>query len=190
MQTGAFNQPAHHHHGAGSNGGAAVGDHAGIGRGHGNVVVVDADGLGGDLREHGVCALAEFGVRHQHAHFAVGSYIHAGKRIQDALAGARKAGAVIESSDADAALDRAGGIFAGEPRSAIVIVAFSKGALEQLIHDDRLAHQLFCRSRVAGVEKVFSPEFKGIDAEAAAISSMWRSRAKMAWGAPKPRNAP
>jgi hypothetical protein len=57
-----------------------------------------AEGFGGNLRENGVGALAEFGVGYQDAHFAFGDYIDAGERIEIALAGAGEAGAVKEGA--------------------------------------------------------------------------------------------
>jgi hypothetical protein len=106
----AFDQAANNHHSARGDRRAAVWNQAGIGRGHRDVVVVDADGFGRNLREHGICALAEFSVRHQYAHLALRRNVDAGQRIQDAFAGTREAGAVIEAGDADAALDGTGWI--------------------------------------------------------------------------------
>ena len=65
---------------------SAVGDDAGVGRGHDDIVVFDAEDFSGDLREHGVGALAEFGAGDQHAHFAVGGNVDAGERIEIAFA--------------------------------------------------------------------------------------------------------
>ncbi len=70
-----------------------------------NIGVVDAERLGGNLSENGVGALAELGVRDQHAHLAFGRDVHAGQRIEIHLARAGEARAVIEGGDAQAALD-------------------------------------------------------------------------------------
>ena len=83
LQAGALNQPADDHRRARSDGRAAVGNDAGVGRRHGDIVVIDAEGFGGNLREDGVGALAKLGARHQHAHFAFGRDVDAGQRIQD-----------------------------------------------------------------------------------------------------------
>ena len=56
-------------------------------------------------------------------------------------------------------------ILARESRAPGVIVALAKCAIEQLIHDDRLAHQLFGCGRIAVVEKVSAPQLDRIDAE-------------------------
>ena len=50
-------------------------------------------------------------------------------------------------------------------RAPGVVVALLKRAIEQLIHDHRLAHQLFGGGGVAGVQKVSAPQFERIDAE-------------------------
>src|SRR5208337_2831827 len=89
----------------------------------------------------------------------------ASERIQNAFARAGEAGAMIETGDADAALDWAGRIFDRETRPASVIVALLQDAFEQLIHDQRFTHHLFGRGCVAGVEEVSSPQFQRIDAE-------------------------
>ena len=105
LQTGALNEAADNHGSAGGNRGSAVGDDGGVRRGHDYVVVADAEGLCGDLCEDGVGALAELGAGDEHADFVFWRYIHAGKRIEIALAGAGESRAVIECGDADAALD-------------------------------------------------------------------------------------
>jgi hypothetical protein len=65
--------------------GPLLGTSAGIRRSHCDVVVADADSLGGNLREHSVCALAKFRVRYQHAHFAFGRNVHSGQRIRECV---------------------------------------------------------------------------------------------------------
>jgi hypothetical protein len=87
------------------------------------------------------------------------------ERIQNAFAGAGEAGAVIETGKADSALDGAGWVFAREAFAAGVIVTLFENAIEQLVHDQRLAHYLFGCGCVAGVEKILSPQFNRIDAD-------------------------
>ncbi len=130
-----------------------------------HIVVADADGLSSNLREHGVCALAKFGARYQHAHFSVRRYIDAGERIQIALAGAGESRAVIKRGDAHAALDWIGPIVAGKLRALGIVIAFRKSAIEQLIHDYGLAHHLFGCGGVAIVEKVSAPQLDRIEAD-------------------------
>ncbi len=86
LRCGPLDQAANDHRGARGDGGPAVGNDAGVARRHDHIAVVDTDGLGRDLRENGVGALAEFGARYEHADFALGGYVDAGKRIQIALA--------------------------------------------------------------------------------------------------------
>ena len=57
------------------------------------------------------------------------------------------------------------GIFAGKSRALGVVIALRERAIEQLIHDHRLAHQLFGRIGVALVQEIPAPQLHGIDAD-------------------------
>ena len=104
---GAFDEFADDHGGAAGDGGAGVGDACGVGLGDEDVFVGEAEGLGGDLAEDGVGALAELGGGDEDARAAFGCEFDVDEGVEAALAGAGEAGAVEEGGEADAALDGA-----------------------------------------------------------------------------------
>ena len=163
---GGFDELAHDGARARSDGGAAVGDVARVGRRHLDVVAGHAQRVGGDLREDRVRALADLGARGQHAHATVRRALGADHRGQVLLAGAREAGSVQERREAHAALDRAAGrVLDGETCAARVPVARRESAVEHPAHVDLVAHHLTGGERLALADEVATAQLVGRKAE-------------------------
>ena len=88
---GALDQLADDHGGAAGDGGAGVGDEGGVGLGDEDLFVGEAEGLGGDLAEDGVGALAELGGGDEDARLAFGGEFDFDEGVEAALAGAGEA---------------------------------------------------------------------------------------------------
>ena len=162
---GALDQFADDHGGAAGYGGAGVGDAAVSGWAMRTVFVGDVEGLGGDLGEDGVGALAELGGGDQNSRAAFGGEFDLDQRVEAALAGAGEAGAVHEGGEADAALDGGGGIGAVEFGALGVVVGLVERAGEQVLHVDGVGEELAGGGAVAGGEEVAAAEFFGGEAD-------------------------
>src|SRR3984885_13558938 len=99
--SGAFDKLADDHRGATGDGGPGVGDARGVGLGDADLVVGETQGLGGDLAEDGVGALAELGGGDEKLRCAFGGEFDLDEGVESALAGAGEACAVEEGGEAD-----------------------------------------------------------------------------------------
>ena len=123
------------------------------------VVERHAERVGGDLREDRVGALADLGVRRQHADAAVGGRFEGHHRGQVVLARPGEAGAVHERREPDALPDPERRVDLVEPRALGVIVGDRQRAIEQRAHVDRIAHHLADGARVARANEIAPPQF-------------------------------
>ena len=162
---GAFDQFADDHGGAAGDGGAGVGDVSSVGLGDEDLLVGKAEGLGGDLAEDGVGALAELGGGDEDARLAFGGEFDRDQGVEAALAGAGEACSVEEGGEADAALDGAGRVFAVELFAFGVVVGFFEGSGEEMLHVDRVAEELAGGGAVAGGEEIAAAELFGGEAD-------------------------
>ncbi len=162
---GALDEFADDHGGAAGYGGAGVGDADGVGLGDEDVVVREAKGLGGNLAEDGVGALAELGGGDEDARLAFGSEFDGDEGVEAAFAGAGEACAVEEGGEAYASLDGAGGVFAVELLAFGVVVGLFERSGEQVLHVDGVVEELAGGGAVAGGEEVAAAEFFGGEAD-------------------------
>ena len=108
------------------------------------------EGLGGDLAEDGVGALAELGGGDEDAGAAFGRELDVDEGVEAALAGAGEACAVEEGGEADAAFDGRGGVGAGELGALGVVAGLVERAGEEVLHVDGVGDDLAGGGAVAG----------------------------------------